>query len=470
MEYQQRLQTQITNRDKAKAYIKNKSFDTIATHGVYDLNEALANQGSVIEPVFMSTAQGFSHADELQAALAYEIPSWSYTRIHNPTLYYLESTLALLESYDCGVEAGCCVTSSGMSAITTVTDALLADSPHANFVSSSQIYGGSFQQFSIRQAQKNRQVRWVAPDAPMQSWAAQIDENTRFIYIEVPSNPGLAMCDIEMLAGLAHANNIPLIVDATLATPALIRPFQFGADIVIHSLSKIIAASGSVIGGAIIAKENITARFLPDDVSANFCQHLKLLPNRDNGACLSPMQAFLVLSELRTLRMRVDAFSQNTLKVAQFLQGHPKVEQVLYPGLLDYPQYQLAQKYFELVDSAKNSLHNQPEKRYGHLLSFRVKDGVQAAKQVINNLRLIFCATDLGRVKTIATIPAISTHQQQGDKGRQLANIPDNLIRLSVGAENADDIIQDLDQALGNHNNCNNNHHGNIDVLQRPHR
>ncbi|MCF6776372.1 aminotransferase class I/II-fold pyridoxal phosphate-dependent enzyme [Thiotrichales bacterium 19X7-9] len=448
MDYKSRLNEQILARENAIKNIKNKSFDTIATHGVYDLNEALLNQGSIIEPIYMTTAQGFSNADELEAALAYEIPSWSYTRIHNPTLYYLESTLALLESYQCNVNASACVTSSGMSAITTVAENLLANTPKANFISSTQIYGGTYQQFSQRQSEKLRQVRWVKPDAPLEQWKDQIDNNTRFIYIEVPSNPNLSICDIESIANLAHEHDIPLVIDSTLATPALLRPFAFGADIVVHSLSKIISASGMVIGGAIIAKENINAHYLTDEIKNDFCQYLKLLPNRDNGACLSPMQAFLTLSELRTLRMRVDQFSQNALKVAKYLNNHPNVESVMYPGLDNFQQLELANKYFSLVDSESLSSNQTPIKRYGHLLSFAVKGDVINAKQVLSELKLIFCATDLGRIKTVATIPAISTHQQQGEQARETADIKNNLIRLSVGAENPDDIIDDLDQAL----------------------
>ncbi|MCF6765622.1 aminotransferase class I/II-fold pyridoxal phosphate-dependent enzyme [Thiotrichales bacterium 19S3-7] len=448
MDFHSRLKNQMLNRDNALKSIKDKSFDTIATHGVYDLNEALLNQGSIIEPIYMTTAQGFSNAEELEAALAYEVPSWSYTRIHNPTLYYLESTLALLESYQCNCNASACVTSSGMSAITTVADNLLIDDPKANFISSSQIYGGSYQQFSQRQNEKLREVRWVKPDAEIEIWQDQIDKHTKFIYIEIPSNPNLSMCDIELLAKLAHDHEIPLVVDSTLATPALIRPLTFGADIVIHSLSKIISASGMVIGGVIIAKEHINAHYLSDEAKANFCQYLKLLPNRDNGACLSPMQAFLTLSELRTLRMRVDHFSQNALKVAQFLDQHPFVETVIYPGLTSFPQHSLANKYFSLVDSNHSHEKQVIQKRYGHLLSFTVKGNLDTAKSVLNGLKIIFCATDLGRVKTVATIPAISTHQQQGQHAREHAMIKDNSIRLSVGAENPNDIINDIDQAL----------------------
>ena len=421
--------------------IKQKRFDTIATHGTYNLAEAMRNNGSIIEPVYMSTAQVFRDANELEAALSYQIPSWSYSRINNPSIYYLESTLALLEGYQCDLETSCCVTASGMSAIVTVVDALLADNINANFISSSQVYGGSFQQFSIRQKQKNHDVRWISPSAPIEKWEAQIDPNTRFIYIETPTNPSLALCNISALATLAHRHGIPLVVDSTLATPVLLRPFVFGADIVIHSLSKTITASGVSIGGAIISKKGITANFLSDDETADFATYLKLLPNRDNGACLSPLQAFLTLSELRTIRTRIDHLSQTTEKVVAFLEHHSKVEKVYYPGSIQHEQHELAKSLFKLVDTP--DIH-----RYGHLVSFTIKGHLNETKQVLSAFNLIFRATDLGRIKSVATIPAISTHQQQGDKGRDLAGIPNNLIRLCVGAEHPQDIMDDLEQAL----------------------
>ncbi len=438
--YKQEAETISQSKEKAKNSIKQKKFDTIATHGVYDLEEAMRHNGSIIEPVYMSTAQVFRDADEMETALAYEIPSWSYTRIHNPSFYFLESTLALLEGYQTGHETSCCITSSGMSAIATVADALLAENPNANFISSSQVYGGSFQQFSVRQQHKNHEVRWVYPSAPIQDWEAQIDSNTHFIYLETPSNPGLALCDIQALSELAHKYDILLVVDSTIATPALLRPIEFGADIVIHSLSKTIAASGFAIGGAIISKNNIAGHFLDDDMKKDFATYLKLLPNRDNGACLSPMQSFLILSELRTLRTRVKELSGNTERVINFLEGHPNIDKVYYPGSKTHPQHQLAKSLFKLVDSETQ--------HYGHLVSFTVKGGAEAAKKVLSAFKLIFRATDLGRIKSVATIPAISTHQQQGEAGRDLAGIPNNLIRLCVGGEHPEDVINDLAQAL----------------------
>ena len=436
------LQTYINNSklniEKYSQLIKQRKsmcFDTISTHGVYDLHEAMKNQGSIIEPIFMSTAQAFQDANELEASLSYQIPSWSYSRIHNPTLYYLESTLSLLESYKSNINTNCCVTSSGMAAITLVIENLLSYN-NSNFISSSSVYGGTFQQFSIQQKHKNNIVRWVDNDANIDLWESYIDSNTRFIYIEMPTNPLLKISNIIELSLLAHKYEIPLIVDSTLATPALLRPIELGADIVIHSLSKTIGSSGVAIGGAIIAKENITSKFLPAEIKQNFAQYLKLLPNRDNGACLSPMHAFLILSDLRTLRSRVKHLSESTETIISFLTQHKKVNTIYYPKFsLDNNS-----SIFTLVDTNI--------KLYGHLLSFTINGNLNQTKKVLSKLQLIYRATDLGRIKSVATIPAISTHLQQGENGQRLASIPQNLIRLSVGSEDPIDIINDLDTAL----------------------
>ena len=271
-------------------------------------------------------------------------------------------------------------------------------------------------------------------------WEQAIDEHTRFVYGEMPSNPALALFDIEAVAELAHQANVPLIVDSTVATPALMRPFLHGADIVVHSLSKSMSTSGFSIAGAVVSHENIVSRIGTDEMRANFAMYVKLLPFRDHGPVLSPFNALMILNDLRTLSQKMDHLSSSTLQVAEFLQAHPMVESVQYPGLATSEAYNMASRYMSLVDS--------DEKRYGHLLSFNVAGGHEATRTVFDNLQMIWRATDLGRIKSVATIPTISTHQQQGDSGRDLAGIPVNLIRLSIGAEHPDDIIQDLSDAL----------------------
>ena len=219
------------------ARIKKMKFDTIAVHGLYTIEEALGqNQGAVIEPLYLASAQAYHDADELEAALAYLIPTWCYTRIANPTTYYLERVLALLEGYETGSDTSCVVTASGMSAIMLATDAFLVKQKEGqekiNFASSVQVYGGTFQHFSVRKMQERGiEVRWVHHQQDIGEWKSKIDENTRFLYSEAPSNPQQSFCDVKALADLAHQWEIPFIIDATCATPALMRPIGHGADI-----------------------------------------------------------------------------------------------------------------------------------------------------------------------------------------------------------------------------------------------
>jgi O-acetylhomoserine/O-acetylserine sulfhydrylase-like pyridoxal-dependent enzyme len=290
------------------------------------------------------------------------------------------------------------------------------------------------------------EIRWVRDPLNLDEWANLIDDNTRFVFGEMPSNPGLAVFDVAALANLAHRHTLPLIVDSTVATPALMRPLQHGADIVVHSLSKSMTSSGLAIAGAIAARHNIVSRIGPDELRQNFAAYVKLLPYRDHGPGLSPFSALMTLVDLRTLRSRMDKVSRNTMQVAHFLAQHPGVESVAYPGLPGAPGFNLAQKYMWLADGEDD--YGEPVNRYGHLMSFTVKGGAPAARRVFDRFKLIFRATDLGRIKSVATIPAISTHQQQGDKGRDLADVPPHLIRLNVGAEHPADIMADLDQAL----------------------
>jgi O-acetylhomoserine/O-acetylserine sulfhydrylase-like pyridoxal-dependent enzyme len=431
-------------------------FDTIAVHGIYSMQEALDfNQGSIIEPVYMSTSQAYRDSDEMEAALAYEIPTWCYSRIANPSVYYLEGVLALLDGYGAKDETSCVATSSGMAAIAAAVDPLLVVDPEnpgrpINFVATCQVYGGTFQQFAIRKHQK-RNIEWrkVVNSNDINEWAKLIDENTRFLYGEMPSNPGQAFFDLEKVVELAHSHNIPMIVDSTVATPALMRPIQWGADIVVQSVTKTLATSGFGIGGAVIAKKQITTNIDNDALKNNYCMYLKTLPNRDNGPNISPMNAILALNDIRTLRMRVDQCSRSTTTIANFLSQHKHIEQVDYLGLETHPLHDLASKYMWLADAENDELYGKPVNRYGHLMSFHVKGGAQATRDVFDGFKRIWRATDLGRIKSVATIPAISTHSQQGEEGRKIAGIPPNLIRLCVGAEHPDDIIADLDRALG---------------------
>jgi len=421
--------------------MRQKRFDTIAVHGLYGAEGALANQGSIVEPAYFSSAQHFENSDQMEAALAYLTPAWAYSRIANPTLLYLEETLALLEGYGFSGETTALVTSSGMAAVFMATNPFLEGPGPMNIVASSKCYGGTFMLFAERFGrERGVEIRWVRDPLDLDQWQAAIDGNSRFLFGEIPSNPALAVFDIAAVAELGHQQGLPLLVDSTLATPALTRPLCHGADIVIHSMSKTMVSSGFIIGGALISRADIPSPVGPPQLRENFANYVKLLPFRDHGPCMSPFNGLMALNELRTLRARVDRLSCNAMEVAHFLADHPGVEQVGYPGLENDPGYQVACKYLRLVDDDRP--------RFGHLLSFCVAGGHAAARRVLDRMRLILRATDLGRIKSIATIPTISTHQQQGEEGRELAGIPANLIRLCVGGEHPADIIADLDQAL----------------------
>jgi O-acetylhomoserine/O-acetylserine sulfhydrylase-like pyridoxal-dependent enzyme len=439
----------IADRNRRIQRAKRWKFDTVATHGLYDLQQALTlNNGSIMEPVYLSTAQAYYNSGEMEAGLAYEMPNWCYTRIANPSNYFLEETSALLETYGSPVEASCVATASGMAAIRTATDPFLVKDPtfpKPNLVSCSRVYGGTFQQFSVRRQQEQGiEVRWVVDPMDLDEWKSKIDENTRFVYGEFPSNPSVAIFDIERVADLAHAFDIPLLVDSTCASPALTRPLLLGADIVIQSASKVIGGSGTAISGLLISRKNIMSKVGSDEMREDFATWAKLWPYRDNGPGINPMAAIMVLNDMRTLRMRIAQMSRTALKVAEFLENHPKVDTVHYPGLKSYPAHDIATKYMRLADSG--------EPMYGYLLSAEIKektpDGSENARTFYDHLDMIWRATDLGRVKTVATLNAISTHQQQGEEGRRLASIKPSTCRIACGIEDADDVIADLERAL----------------------
>jgi len=341
-----------------------------------------------------------------------------------------------------------------MAAIMTAVQPFLVHKKHhvhepRNFVATAQCYGGTFQQFNVRlMEERDIECRWVEDASKIDEWASRIDGNTRFLYGELPSNPQLGFFDVQAVADLAHSHNIPLIVDSTVATPALLRPICHGADIVVQSATKSLTSSGFGMAGAVIARKELITNIDNDALKNDFSLYIKYMPNRDYGPNLHPMQAILTLNDMRTIRSKMDLLSRNTMKVAQFLETHPQVESVGYLGLPNHPLHELASKYLWLVDAEHDEQYGKPVNRYGHLMSFCVKGGADGARKMFDGLDRIWRATDLGRIKSVATIPAISTHQQQGEEGRKLAHIPPNLVRLCVGAEHPDDIIADLDQAL----------------------
>lgn len=446
-QYQLLGQKMLEEQQAKIALRKTQSFDTLAVHGLYDM-QAQLHTGSINEPLFLSPAQAFENSDHMETALAYQMPSWTYSRIANPNLFALENTLALLEGYDFEGDVSATLAGSGMAAIHLATQAFLTNATaQTNFVASASCYGGTFMLFAERYGrERGIDVRWIRNNADLTEWESQIDEHTRFLFTETPSNPIVAIADVSALAKIAHEHGLPLLVDSTLATPALQRPLSQGADVVLHSVSKSLACSGMVIAGAVVARHNLPSRIGVDGLRENFAMYLKTLPGRDFGAAVSPFSALMALNDIRTLRARMDYFSRNSLLVAQFLETHPLVARVLYPGLSSHPSHAVAKNAMWLVDGDME--HGKAINRYGHLLAFQPQGDIAKARKVFDRLRLIQRATDLGRIKSIATIPAISTHQQQGEAGRTLAAIPPNLIRLNVGGENPQDVIADLEQAL----------------------
>ena len=442
-------QKMVADRQRRIERTKKWKFDTIATHGLYDLTQALQlNSGSIMEPVYMSTAQAYENSYHMEAGLSYQMPNWCYSRIANPSTYFLEETAALLEAYGTDLASSCVATASGMSAIRTATEPFLIkdDSlPPINIVTSAKVYGGTFQQFSVRRGQEQGiDVRWVTNPTNMDEWASKIDAGTRFVYGEFPSNPSVDIFDIKAVAELAHINGIPLIVDSTCASPALTRPLAFGADVVVQSATKVMAASGTTIVGLLIARHNIISKVGSDEMKADFATWAKFWPFRDNGPGLHAMGAIMTLNDIRTLRPRIAQMSRTALTVSKFLEAHPKVDRVFYPGLISYPAYDLAKKYMRLVDSDEN--------HYGYMLMVEIKeardDENTNTRKFYDGLDMIWRATDLGRVKTVACMNAISTHQQQGEEGRTLASIRPNTVRIAVGVEHPDDIITDLSHGL----------------------
>jgi len=453
-EYVQAAKGILEQKKETLSQIKKFKFDTIAVNGIYTPEEAINyNQGALIEPLYLGVAQAYQDTNEWEGAFRYKVPSWCYGRYANPTVWYLEQVLALLEAYQTGHETSCLVTASGMSAIKLAADAFLAKQKKGpeeiNFVSSLQLYGGTFQQFTVAQKQdRGIDVRFVVNQTDLEEWKEKIDDNTRFLYTEVPSNPQLAFCDIEAVVNLAHSWEIPFIIDATCATPALMRPIAYGADIVIHSLTKSIGSSGLGLGGALISRKPIVTKLKNDNsfFKESFAEFIKWLSFRDTGPAAAPMNSFMILNDLRTLRPKMDMLSQSCQRISEFLEQHPRVYQVDYLGLPSSPLYDLAKRYMKLVDSDDGQ--GNEFNRYGHLMCFRVDGPPENARKVFDNLKLIFRAGDLGRIKSMATLPALSTHLQPGEEFRDKADIPAQMIRLCVGAEDPGDIIADLDQAL----------------------
>ncbi|WP_426624814.1 trans-sulfuration enzyme family protein [Leifsonia sp. McL0607] len=423
-------------------------FDTVASAAGYTHADAEANQGSIVPPLYATSAQHFPSAAAMEAALSGQEDAWIYSRLGNPTIRSLEFVIAALDGYRVDAEVSAAVAASGMAAVTLATSPFLCvrgDEP-MNIVASAACYGATFMVFSQRYGkERGVEVRWVPENATVDEWAARVDLHTRFVYAEIPANPLLSLVDVPALSALAHEAGAPLIIDATLATPALMRPLAMGADIVVHALGKAAGASGVSLAGAVVARHGITSSAADASMTDDFAGYLRRGPIRDMGALLSPFNAFTVMNEVRDLRRRMDAMSRSALTISEHLHSSHRVAEVFYPGLQSHPTHALAQQMV-LVDSEADG---GPVNRYGYLLGFRPVGGFDAAARVFDRFEVIWRANDLGRVKSIATIPAIATHRQVVAAASGGAVVPPDLIRLSVGLEHVDDLLDDLTRALG---------------------
>jgi O-acetylhomoserine/O-acetylserine sulfhydrylase-like pyridoxal-dependent enzyme len=421
----------------------------LAIRGSYDHAESSNSLGSLGEPAYLSTAQHFESTEVMAAAAAGESDGWVYARRGNPTVRYLQDTVAALEGYQVDATVSAAVTATGMGAVTMATAPFLSSAVGAspNIVASPACYGSTVMVFDKRYGdERGVDVRWVDDPLSTEAWARCIDDNTRFLYAESPSNPVVELVDLPALAALARQARIPLIVDSTLATPALMRPLALGADVVVQSLTKAAGASGRSMGGAVIARHDLQVRAQPEEMTADFAGYLRRGPMRDMGGVISPFNAWTILSDIRELRGRVDTMSANALRVAQHLAGCAGVAEVFYPGLPSHRSHSIAKRDMWLVDSDVDG--QEAVNRFGFMLCFRPAGGVRAAHEVVDRFKLFWRANNLGQVKSTATIPAIGTHLQVGDGDPGDGPVPPDLVRLSIGLEHLDDIIEDLTQAL----------------------
>lgn len=417
--------------------------ETIAIHSGYDVDPTTK---AAAVPIYQTAAYEFDSADHGAALFNLEVPGHRYSRISNPTVAVLERRVAALEG---GLEAMC--VGSGQAAVNYAV--LNVTELNTNIVSVPQLYGTTHTLFAHTLPRQGVTVRFAESDRP-DSIEAAIDQQTRAVFCESVGNPAGNICDIEALAQVAHSHGLPLIVDNTVATPILLRPFEYGADIVVHSLTKFMGGHGTTLGGVIVDsgrfpwKEHIRRfpMFSEPDASYHglvYTEHFKdaayiarcrSVYLRTTGAVLSPLSAFLLLQGIETVALRMERHVENGLAVAQFLKRHDQVDWVNYAGFSENPYHSLAQKYFC--------------GRACSLMTFGVKGGFEAAKRFYDALKLVKRLVNLGDAKSLSCHPASTTHRQMSAEEQRKAGVRPEAVRLSVGIEHIDDIIVDLDQAL----------------------
>ena len=417
-------------------------FDTLQVHAGQKPDPTT---GSRSVPIYQTTSYVFNSTEHAANLFALKEPGNIYTRIMNPTTDVFEQRVTALEG---GV--GALATASGSAAITYAILNIMGSGDE--IVSASTLYGGTYNLFAVTLPKLGIKTVFVDPDDP-ENFRKAINERTRALYIETIGNPGINLIDIEKVAAIAHEYKIPLIVDNTFGTPYLIRPFEYGADIVVHSATKFMGGHGTSIGGVIVDSGKFDwagsgkfpgftepdpsyhgVRYTETFGAAAFIVKARVQLLRDTGACMSPFNAFLMLQGLETLSLRVERHLSNTRKAVEFLNGHPKVSWVNYPNLPGNKYYDLARKYFP--------------KGAGSIFTFGIKGGMEAGIRFIESLQLFSLLANVADAKSLVIHPASTTHAQLSPEDQLAACVTPDMIRLSIGIEDPDDLLEDLAQAL----------------------
>ena len=384
-------------------------FNSKALHGGKFHDKVI---GSHATPIFQTSTFIFDNADQGARRFAGEEAGYIYSRLGNPNLTELEEIIALLE----GAEAGM-ATASGMAAVSTPLLTLLKKGDH--IVASDTLYGCTFG-FITEMLPKYGIDVTLVDGVDLEQMENAMKENTKVVYLETPANPTLKVIDIREVSKIAHKFGAKVIVDNTFMTPYLQRPIELGADIVVHSATKYLGGHGDLIAGLVVGPRDIISE-------------MKIPYLKDLGGILSPFDAWLLVRGIKTLGVRMDKHCENAQKVAEYLENHPLVDTVYYPGLSSSPYHKLAKKQMD---------------GFGGMISFELKGGVEEGKTLMNSIRMISLAVSLGCVDSLIQHPASMTHSPVPKEERLAAGITDGLVRLSVGIEDVEDIIADLDQAL----------------------
>lgn len=387
----------------------NRGFNTKAIHA----GKSEFNPDSMSVPIYQSVAYPYLDAQEAAAIFTGEKPGFTYGRWDNPTVQVFENRMAALENTEGAIAAA-----SGMSAIFLLAHHLLG--PGDEVVSSNRVYGGTFGLFNVGLPKMGSKTNWVTKPESIDAWAAAITPKTKFLFVESPSNPSLFIADIPALAALAKSKNLPLVVDNTITTPALQQPILLGADIVVHSTTKYICGNATSLGGIICGPKKLV-------------EGIRQAGIRYLGPAMAPFNAWLNLNGLETLSLRMDRHCHNAMAVATFLESHPKVNYVNYPGLKSNP-------YHKMIKSQMKGCSS--------LMSFELKGNYVQATQFIDSLRVLTHATHLGTCRSIVTHPASTTHSAMGEEEMRKAGITPSMIRFSIGIEDETDLINDLAQAF----------------------